>query len=273
MRLTTIRVTRDRTAAARIEKKHLTLLPHPDVGALIASGPDWAQRAATHRGEQLRLPTATTLPPLTPGKVISVGPNYPTRIKELDQQHPPAPTLSMARPSTTAGTQTTVPLPVPPDRSTDWGVQLGVVISHHAHHITTATAHRHIAGYAVINHLHTTDHPAQPPESRSILLIGPTLVTPDQLPTGGRGLTLTATLGGRLVQKANTSELHFDVATLIAHASTVTTLHPGDLITTGTPGGTLDHPLAPGQSLHVAIKGLGDIDTHFTATYAPEART
>ncbi|CAM5322013.1 hypothetical protein SHIRM173S_11387 [Streptomyces hirsutus] len=53
MRLTTIRITRDRTAAARIDKKHLTLLPHPDVGALIASAPDWTQHAATHRGERL----------------------------------------------------------------------------------------------------------------------------------------------------------------------------------------------------------------------------
>ncbi len=60
MRLTTIRITRDRTAAARIDKKHLTLLPHPHVGALIASAPDWTQHAATHRGERLPLHTATT---------------------------------------------------------------------------------------------------------------------------------------------------------------------------------------------------------------------
>lgn len=95
--------------------------------------------------------------------------------------------------------------------------------------------------------------------------MGPTLVTPDHLPVGGRGLTLTATLGGRLGQRANTSDLCFDVATLIGHASTLTALQPGDLITTGPPGGALNRPLEFGQSLHSAIKGLGDIDTDFTA--------
>ncbi|MER6147418.1 fumarylacetoacetate hydrolase family protein [Streptomyces hirsutus] len=281
MRLTTIRITRDRTAAARIDKKHLTLLPHPDVGALIASAPDWTRRAATHRGERLPLHAATTTEPLlTPRRIIRVGPNYPTRIKELDQQRPAVPSLSITRPHTTAGAQATVPLPTPPDRRMDWGVELGVVVSGHAHRSPTTTALRHVAGYAVVNHLHAIDQSAEPSGSRStprtrlarsVLLVGPTLVTPDTVPTGGRGLTLTATLGGRLVQKASTSELHFDVATLIAHASTLTVLQPGDLITTGTPGGTLDRPLEPGRNLHVAIKGLGDIDTDFTAAHALEA--
>ncbi|MFE7395771.1 fumarylacetoacetate hydrolase family protein [Streptomyces sp. NPDC057557] len=87
---------------------------------------------------------------------------------------------------------------------------------------------------------------------------------------------LTATLDGRLLQKANTSELYFDVATLIAHASTLTPLRPGDLITTGTPGGTHDHSLVPGQNLNVAIKGLGCIDADFTtiaAAHTSESRS
>ncbi|MGW1553970.1 fumarylacetoacetate hydrolase family protein [Streptomyces sp. NPDC002346] len=274
MRLTTIRVTRDRTTAARIDKKHLTLLPHPDVGALIASGFDWAQRAATHSGERISPhATTTTVPLLTPGRVIRVGANYPTRIKELGQSRPTAPSLSITRPQTTAGSQATVPLPTLPGLGLDWGVELGVVVSRCAHRVPTTTALRHVAGYVVVNHLRTIDCPAEPSESgsipptsleRSILLTGPTLVTPDQVPIGGRGLTLTAALDGRLVQKANTSELHFDVATLTAHASTLITLQPGDLITTGTPGGTLDRILEPGQNLCAAIKGLGDIDTDFT---------
>jgi acylpyruvate hydrolase len=159
-------------------------------------------------------------------------------------------------------------------------VEPGVAVSGHAHRTPRTTALRHVAGYVVVNHLHAVAQSAEPTGSRStpptrlarsVLLIGPTLVTPDTVPTGGRGLTLTATLGGRLVQKASTSELHFDVAALIAHASTLTVLQPGDLITTGTSGGTLDGPLEPGRNLHVAIKGLGDIDTDFTAAHALEA--
>ncbi|MFB7916753.1 fumarylacetoacetate hydrolase family protein [Streptomyces sp. NPDC056061] len=56
---------------------------------------------------------------------------------------------------------------------------------------------------------------------------------------------MTAALDGRPVQRANTSDLHFDVATPVARAGGLTPLEPGDLITTGTPGGTLSHPLAP----------------------------
>ncbi|BCL28632.1 fumarylacetoacetate hydrolase family protein [Streptomyces aurantiacus] len=275
MRLTTIGITRDRTAAARLDKQHLTLLPHPDVGALLASGMDWAQRAAAHTGDQLPLHAATTTAPLlTPGRLMQMGPNYRTCSKGLNQQHPPKPSLTIVRPHTTAGAQAIVPLPVSPDQGMVWGVELGVVVSRHAHRIPTATALGHVAGYVVVNHLRTTGSTVPVSESRSgprtrparsVLLIGPTLVTTDNVPLGGRGLTLTARLDGRLLQKANTSELHFDVATLVAHASTLTTLLPGDLITTGTPGGTLDHPLEPGQNLHVAIKGLGDITTGLTA--------
>ncbi|MCQ4205753.1 fumarylacetoacetate hydrolase family protein [Streptomyces longispororuber] len=272
MRLTTVRVTRDRTAAARIDKKHLTLLPHTDVGTLIASGPDWAQQAAADSSERLPLQAATPAEPLyTPARVIRVEANYPTRSKELGKQRPLAPSMCVTRPSATAGARATISLPALAGTGTGWGVELGVVIAHPAHRIAASTSFGHIAGYVVISQSHALDDAADRPDPSThpldpSLLIGPTLVTPDQLPPGGRGLTLTATLDGRLIQKANTSELYFDVATLVAHASTLTPLRPGDLIVTGTPGGTHDHPLADGQHLNAGIKGLGDIDINLTTT-------
>ncbi|MGW5000158.1 fumarylacetoacetate hydrolase family protein [Streptomyces hydrogenans] len=268
MRLTTIRITPDRTTAARIDGKHLTLLPHPDVGALIASGTDWARRAAAHTGERLPLaPTTTEPPPLVPGRVVRVGPNYPTRLRELDRQRPAAPSLSVVRPHTVAGARATVPLPAAP-RGLGWGVELGVVVARRTHRVPAAEALRHVAGYVVVTHLHALDDPAEPlgPDGPgSVLLLGPELVTPEHLPVGARGLTLTAALDGRPVQKANTSDLLVDVATLLAHAGDLTPLEPGDLITTGTPGGTLAHPLGPGHHLHVAAKALGTIDHLITA--------
>ncbi|MFF0277798.1 fumarylacetoacetate hydrolase family protein [Streptomyces sp. NPDC004330] len=264
MRLTTIRITPDRTTAARIDKKHFTPLPHPDVGALIASGTDWPRRAAAHTGERLPLPSATTeVPPLTLGRVVCTGPNYPTRLKERDRQHPAAPSMSLARPHAVAGARTSVPLPETSSRGMAWGVELGVVVSHRAHRVPATEALHHVAGYVLATYLYALGDPAKqdgPDGLRPLLLLGPDLVTPDHLPIGGRGLTLTATLDGRPVQNANTSDLHFDVATLLARASDLTPLEPGDLITTGTPGGTLAHPLGPSRSLQVAIKGLGDID-------------
>ncbi|MGX1675980.1 fumarylacetoacetate hydrolase family protein [Streptomyces sp. NPDC055400] len=260
MRLTTIRLTRDRTAAARIDKKHLTLLPHADVGALIASGPDWKRGAAAHSGgEQLPLHAATPAEPLlTATRVIRVGPNYPTRSRELRQERPQAPALRIVRPSRTAGAQATLSLPARFGQSLDWGVELGVVVARPAHRVPASEAFRCVAGYIVTAHVHDA------------LLVGPVLLTADQLPPGARGLTLTSRLGDRLVQKANTSELHFDVATLVSEASAVTPLRPGDLLTTGTPGGTLDRPLGPGELLTLGIKGLDEIDIRLSGDRDPD---
>ncbi|MGW0460788.1 fumarylacetoacetate hydrolase family protein [Streptomyces tendae] len=268
MRLTTIRITgEDRTTAARVDKKHYTLLPHADVGALIASGPEWDRTAAAHKGERIPLHAAeTTDPPLIPRRVIRAGPNYPTRAKELNQPRPAEPPLAlMARPHTLMGPRAALPLPTPSDPGTDWGVELGVVISRPGRDIPTITALRHVAGYVVVNHLCAGGPGPDSSVRPSVLLMGATLVTPDLVPMGGRGLTLTSTLGGRLVQRANTSDLCFDVATLIGHASKLTALRPGDLLTTGTPGGTLHRPLEGGLTLHTAITGLGDIDLSLTA--------
>ncbi|MFE4453042.1 fumarylacetoacetate hydrolase family protein [Streptomyces sp. NPDC056796] len=283
MRLATIRLTRDRTAAARVDRRHVTLLPHTDVGALIGSGPDWARRAAAHTGETLPPhAAATTEPVLTPGRVLRVGTNYPSRGKELDEQFQQAPSMTITRPRTVVGARSALPLPdlAVSGPLTAWGVELGIVMASPARGIAAADALRHIAGYVVVCHLPALDGSTEPPCSptgaeseapSSALLVGPALVTADQLPPGGRGLTLTAELDSRPVQRANSSALHFDAATLTAHASTLTTLRPGDLITTGTPGGTLGSPLAPGRSLRVAIKGLGEIDAGFTAATAGHA--
>ncbi|MFB6875004.1 fumarylacetoacetate hydrolase family protein [Streptomyces sp. NPDC056323] len=116
---------------------------------------------------------------------------------------------------------------------------------------------RSIAGYTIVN---TAAVPGRP----SVVVLGPQLVTPDELPPGARGLTLTATLDGHPRQKANTSGLLFDVATLVARTSTRTTLMPGDLITTGTPAATGIGRLHDGSQLTVAIRGIGELRNTIT---------
>jgi len=136
-----------------------------------------------------------------------------------------------------------------------------VVIGGETSRVSVAEALHHVAGYTTVNSIAV-------PGRAALVAIGPQLVTPDELPLGARGLTLTAFHNGRLRQKANTSDLLFDVATLIAHASATTTLMPGDLITTGTPADTATDPLHDGSELIVAIKGIGDL--HTTITCQPD---
>ncbi|GAA2484622.1 hypothetical protein GCM10010276_22880 [Streptomyces longisporus] len=94
--------------------------------------------------------------------------------------------------------------------------------------------------------------------------VGPALVTTDDVPTGGRGLTMTCIVDARVTQKANTSELVFDVATVIAHVSGAVTLLPGDLITTGMPAGAgggrvPESTGGAGPEVISVIKGVGEL--------------
>jgi acylpyruvate hydrolase len=93
--------------------------------------------------------------------------------------------------------------------------------------------------------------------------LGPVLVTPDELPGGVRpSLAISASVNGEPVQKADTGDLVFDPVALVRYASTITTLRPGDVIATGTPGGvgharTPARYLADGDVLVTEIEGIG----------------
>ncbi|MPY41853.1 2-hydroxyhepta-2,4-diene-1,7-dioate isomerase, partial [Streptomyces phyllanthi] len=84
MRLSTVRVADGRqTAAARQEGDELVLLPHSDVGALLATGEDWQERAAAADGERLPLAGASLAPLVPhPNKIVCLGLNYATHIRE-----------------------------------------------------------------------------------------------------------------------------------------------------------------------------------------------
>jgi acylpyruvate hydrolase len=95
--------------------------------------------------------------------------------------------------------------------------------------------------------------------------IGPLLVTPEELPRGAEGLRITCSVNDEVVQDDSTSDLLFGVAALIADISTFTSLAPGDIIATGTPGGvgagrTPPRFLAPGDRLRTSIEGIGELD-------------
>ncbi|MGQ4437005.1 MULTISPECIES: fumarylacetoacetate hydrolase family protein [unclassified Streptomyces] len=121
-----------------------------------------------------------------------------------------------------------------------------------------------VAAYTGVNHVAAGSRLEGVPATTVATAVGPALVTTDDVPTGGRGLTVTCVVDGRVTQKANTSELIFDVATVIAHVSGAVTLLPGDLITTGTPagaGGGLVPESTGGGGAEVisVIKGVGEL--------------
>jgi acylpyruvate hydrolase len=271
MRLSTIRVADDRqTSAARQEGDELVLLPFSDVGALLSTGDDWPERAACGDGERLPLAEASPAPLVPhPNKIICLGLNYASHIKEMGRPTPAHPTLFAKYDGSLIGAYDDVHMP-PVSDDLDWEAELGVVVGRRGRHVPREKALEHVAGYTVVNDVTVRDWQHRTREFLSgktfeaTTPVGPALVTPDELPPGASGLTIACSVDGHTMQKSNTADLLFDVADIITYVSTIITLLPGDLICTGTPGGVgagRDPKvfLRPAQELVTAVEGIGEL--------------
>jgi acylpyruvate hydrolase len=270
MRLTTVHVQAGRTAAAREDGDELVLLPAADVGALLAGGEGWLERAAHHDGERIAdsaAARATLIP--HPNKIVCIGLNYKSHILEMGRPTPEHPTLFAKYDGSLIGPRDSIHKPAVSDQL-DWEAELGVVIGRPARHVRADEALAHVAGYTVVNDVTVRDWQHRTREFLSgktfeaTTPVGPWLVTPDELPCGASGLEVGCSVNGDVMQKSNTADLLFGVAEIIAYISTIITLHPGDLIATGTPGGVgagRDPQvfLRPGQELVTWVEGIGEL--------------
>ncbi len=270
MRLTTVRTTNG-TRAGRIEGDRIVLLPWSDVGGLLAE-PDWRSAAldAGSPGETVAADLAerATLIPY-PDKIICLGLNYETHIKEMGREKPEFPTLFAKYRGALIGPRDPIQLPPVSDRM-DWEVELGIVIGRAGRFIGEEDALEHVAGYCVVNDITARDW-----QKRTIQFlsgktfegttpVGPELVTTDELPLGAAGLMVRCEVDGVLMQDASTDDLCFSPAAIVSYISTIITLLPGDLIATGTPGGVGDGRTPPvylrrGQTVRTSIEGIGEL--------------
>jgi acylpyruvate hydrolase len=267
VRLTTLR-TPAGTRAARIDGDTTVEIDAPDLGALLAD-PAWRERAAAADGPRHDL-AAVDLAPLVPrpGKIFCVGLNYRTHILEMGRELPEYPTLFAKFPEALIGPHDPISLD-PASEKVDWEAELAVVVGAPVRRATEAEAEAAIAGFAVLNDVTMRDWQYRSVEwlqgktFEATTPFGPQLVTPDELPGGVRpALDLRCAVDGETVQAANTSDLVFDPVTLVAYISQILTLHPGDVIATGTPGG-VGHARKPpryltdGAVLTTEFQGLG----------------
>lgn len=265
MRLATVRRPDGTTAAARVEDDELVLLPYPDVVALLADAA-WREAAASSGGERLAVAGADLAPVVRPAKVICVGLNYRSHIEEMGRPFPDHPTLFIKFADTLTGPYDDL---VIPDASAevDWEVELGVVVGRPARRVDETEAAGCIAGYTVVNDISMRDWQWRTPQwdqgknFEASTPVGPFLVTGGEIGEAA-DLEVTCTVDGARMQTGRTCDLLFKPATIVSYASQFTTLRPGDLIATGTPGGVgagRDPKvfLAPGQVLETAIEGIG----------------
>ncbi|ODU03851.1 MAG: 2-hydroxyhepta-2,4-diene-1,7-dioate isomerase [Pseudonocardia sp. SCN 72-86] len=262
MKLATIR-TGAETAAVRIDDDAAVELGAPDLVAFLGR-PDWRSRAEAADGARHELAGLDYAPLVPrPEKVVCVGLNYRTHILEMGRDLPEFPTLFAKFSRALVGAYDDVELPAGSEQ-VDWEAELGIVIGAPVRHASPEEAAAAIAGYTVVNDVTARDHQYRTTQwlqgktfERSTP-VGPWLVT-DAEPG-----EISCEVDGDVVQKADTADLVFSPADLVAYISTIVTLVPGDLIATGTPGG-VGHArkppryLAPGSSLVTRVEGVGEL--------------
>jgi 2-keto-4-pentenoate hydratase/2-oxohepta-3-ene-1,7-dioic acid hydratase in catechol pathway len=151
-----------------------------------------------------------------------------------------------------------------PDRRTDHEVELAVVIGRRANNVSKAGALQCVAGYCI-----ALDITARGPEERSLrksidsyAVLGPWLVTADEI-ANPNDLSLSITVNGEVRQNSNTRHMILGVRELIEYASSFYTLHPGDIIMTGTPEGV--SPIQPGDTIVATIERIGSMEVKVRA--------
>ena len=150
------------------------------------------------------------------------------------------------------------------ERRNDHEVELAVVIGKQANNVSRKDALKYVAGYSIgldISIRGQEDRSfRKSPDSYTVL--GPWLVTPDEIPDPGL-LDLSISLNGEIKQSSNTQYMTLGVAELIEMASSFYTLHPGDIISTGTPEGV--SPIVPGDVIVATIEKIGSMEVKVRA--------
>ncbi|WP_028937186.1 fumarylacetoacetate hydrolase family protein [Pseudonocardia spinosispora] len=272
MRLATVR-TQAGTRAVRLDADTAVETGDADVGALLRR-PDWRDRAAEAAGPTHSVDDLDYAPLVpNPEKILCVGANYRDHIAEMGRQPPEFPTLFAKFPPTLIGAYDDVLLPSVSD-AVDWEAELALVIGKTVRHVSAEEAPEAIAGYTVLNDVSVRDYQnrtlqwLQGKMFEATTPIGPALVTPDELlGDSSPGATVNAEIStevdGEVLQHSDTGQLVFGPYDLIAYISAIVTLNPGDVITTGTPGG-VGHARKPpryltdGATLTTRIAGIGE---------------
>jgi acylpyruvate hydrolase len=217
------------------------------------------------------LGAALLLPPLTdPQKIVCVGLNYRAHAEEAGLDPPAVPTFFAKFANALAAPGATVNLPAASEK-VDYEAEVAFVIGSRAREVGTEQALDHVAGYMLLNDLSARDLQFATPQwipgkvFDGSAPCGPWLVTPDEAgPPDAIGIALD--LNGERMQESDTGDLIFGVRELVSHLSSLMTLEPGDIVSTGTPAGvgSARQPrvwLADGDEIVVSSPTLGELRT------------
>jgi 2-keto-4-pentenoate hydratase/2-oxohepta-3-ene-1,7-dioic acid hydratase in catechol pathway len=217
-----------------------------------------SSRRAVHRAAEVRL-----LAPCTPTKVVAVGLNYRDHAQELGMAVPENPVLFLKPPTAVIGPGDDIIYPAM-SRQVDYEGELGIVIRDRVSRIAPGDARKHILGYTCANDVTARDLQKQDGQWTrakgfdTFCPVGPWIET--DIDPGD--LVIETYLNGERRQSSRTSQFVFSVERLVSFISQIMTLHPGDLIITGTPAGI--GPMKPGDEVEVRIEGIGGLKNRVT---------
>lgn len=217
----------------------------------------------------------TLLAPIEPTQIIGVGLNYTRHAQESGAPIPVHPVLFAKGLNTVQHPGAPIELPVAlASQEVDYECELAVVIGKACKNVRRSEALQYVFGYTCANDVSARDWQLKKGGGQwsrgkffdTFCPLGPCLVTPDELPAGPNRLRIATRLNDVTVQDWNTSDMIFDVATLIEFLSGSTTLLPGTVILTGTPHGVgmarkpSPRWLQPGDKVVIEIEGIGALE-------------
>lgn len=233
-------------------------------------------------GARFALAELTLLAPTMPGKVLCIGSNYRDHIAESKQEVPQYPIVFTKLTSAIVGPDEAIVVPFD-EPQTDWEAEMALIIGRTTRRAKGGDAFAAIGGVTAFNDVsgrygQLVTGLGQFTRGKSFDTfgpLGPAVVHPQDIDINDLDISLT--LSGELMQSSNTSQLLFDPAHLVEWLSAASTLLPGDVIATGTPGG-VGHALTPprylenGQVVEVTIESVGTLRNPVVSEARPAGR-
>lgn len=262
---------------------HLLATPHLDLDAALAAGEDLRTLADSSVRKSVSLDDVTLFAPVRrPSKIWGVGYAYRDHREETGfTSTDSAPVIFMKAPSSVIGPGDDIVLPSVAPEMVDYEGELAVVIGRRATAVDAAQAIDHVAGYTIGNDVSARDVQRGAVEGRAadtstaksfdtFTPLGPWLVTLDGF-DDPQDLALRTWVNGDLRQEDRTSQLVHPVVDIVSYLSHQTTLFPGDVIMTGTPGGVGGRRglyLCAGDVVRIEIEGIGSLENAVASSSA-----
>ena len=270
MKLVTYRLSNGATQAGVLNDGEITPVPgHADVLSILQGGDSAMAAARSAGGSTVALASVKLLAPIPrPPKIICVGLNYRDHAIESNMPIPTTPTIFCKFHTAVLAPGDAIVLPKISTQP-DYEAELAFVIGQGGRHIAAGDWERHVAGYMNLNDVSARD--IQLATSQWVMgktfdtfcPMGPALVTRDEI-ADPHNLDISLTIHGEVLQNSNTRELIFRIPELIAYLSSIFTLEPGDVVSTGTPSGVgfarkPPRYLKEGDDVVVRVAGLGEL--------------